>query len=153
MVETVRRPTWGECGKERVFMQIVGRKLLPKIANKALNVGPMFSGPRNRSDISFWEMRQVKAWQVQLYKSKNKNTTKTKQRWPLEYILHQQVLHQKYQRTSSVAHLPHNPPFQISPLGLLDFFLKHHLDTALYQLTGLCGMLWRTFWFLVNKNP
>lgn len=66
---------------------------------------------------------------------------KTPQKQNNEYILHQQLLHQKYQRTSSLAHLPHNPPFQISPLGLLDFFLKHHLNTALYQLTGLCGML------------
>ena len=54
MVETFRRPTWGECGKESAFMQIVGRKLLPKIANKAWNVGPMFSGPRNRS-VRFFE--------------------------------------------------------------------------------------------------
>ena len=38
----------GESGKERVFIQIVGRKLLPKIANTAWNAGPIFSRPRNR---------------------------------------------------------------------------------------------------------
>ena len=80
MVETFRRQTWGECGKESVFMQIVGRKLLPKIANKAWNVGPMFSGPRNRS---VWFLERCDKWRhdKRNYSSqKNKNTTKTKQR-------------------------------------------------------------------------